>query len=162
MRVKYVLLVIFSITFAWTSTPGTVTPSGIFTKSNKPWADAPIKTYLFSKKEASKFPSNTFEADIYWFLKGFLYLIHIIAFGSEFILYGLTLISLIPVSSNFTIKFFFLVPALINSNPKVGNNLLSNLTIKGRERIIPSDWSKNDIDPNPFTLFSNLSNDPIE
>ena len=42
--------IIFSITFAWTSTPGTVNPKGIFTRSNKPWADAPIKTYLSLKK----------------------------------------------------------------------------------------------------------------
>ena len=49
--------IIFSITFAWTSTPGIVIPSGVLTKSNKPCADAPIKTYLFSKKLFSKLPS---------------------------------------------------------------------------------------------------------
>ena len=54
---KYDWSKIFSITFAWTSTPGIVTPSGVLTKSNNPWADAPIKTYLFSKKSFLNFPS---------------------------------------------------------------------------------------------------------
>ncbi len=28
--------------------------------------------------------------------------------------------------------------------------------------MIPSVWSKNEIEPNPFALFSSFSNDPIE
>ena len=55
--IKYDWSSIFSITLAWTSTPGIVLPRGVFTKSNKPWAEAPIKTYLFSKKLFSKLPS---------------------------------------------------------------------------------------------------------
>ena len=38
------------MTFACTSTPGIVIPRGVLTKSNNPWADAPIKTYLSLKK----------------------------------------------------------------------------------------------------------------
>ena len=54
---KYDWSKIFSITFAWTSTPGIVTPSGVLTKSNNPWADAPIKTYLSLKKSVWNLPS---------------------------------------------------------------------------------------------------------
>ena len=53
-----------SITFAWTWTPGTVSPVGIFTVSKSPFADAPIRTYLSLKKFSSKFLSNTFSAEI--------------------------------------------------------------------------------------------------
>ena len=73
----------FSITFAWTSTPGIVTPKGVLTKSNSPWADAPIKTYLSLNFLLSNFPSNTELADMYWLFCDFLYLIQIIPFGSE-------------------------------------------------------------------------------
>ena len=73
----------FSITFAWTSTPGIVTPSGVLTRSKSPCADAPIKTYLSLKKSDWNFPSYTSPADINWFLFDFLYLIQIIPFGSE-------------------------------------------------------------------------------
>ena len=44
----------------------------------------------------------------------------------------------------------------------MGYNFLSKRTIKGNERIIPSVWSKNDIEPSPFTLFSSFSREPIE
>ena len=54
----------WSITFAWTCTPGTVSPVGIFTVSKSPFADAPIRTYLSLKKFSSKFLSNTFSAEI--------------------------------------------------------------------------------------------------
>ena len=47
----------FSITLAWTSTPGIVNPRGVLTKSNKPCADAPIKTYLSLKKSVWNLPS---------------------------------------------------------------------------------------------------------
>ena len=47
----------FSITLAWTSTPGMVLPNGFFTKSNKPCAEAPIKTYLFLNLSSSNLPS---------------------------------------------------------------------------------------------------------
>ena len=53
-----------SITFAWTWTPGTVSPVGIFTVSKRPFADAPIRTYLSLKKFLSKFLSNTFSAEM--------------------------------------------------------------------------------------------------
>ena len=35
-------------------------------------------------------------------------------------------------------------------------------TINGKDLIIPSVWSKNEIEPNPFTLFSSNSREPIE
>ena len=71
------------MTFACTSTPGIVIPRGVLTKSNNPWADAPIKTYLSLKKSVWNFPSNTSPAEIYCFFWGCLYLIQIIPLGSE-------------------------------------------------------------------------------
>ena len=56
-RTKYDWSRIFSITFAWTSTPGIVTPRGVLTRSKRPCADAPIKTYLSLKKSDWNFPS---------------------------------------------------------------------------------------------------------
>ena len=60
-----------------------MTPKGVFTKSNKPCADAPIKTYLFLNLDSSNFPSKTELAEMYWLFNDFLYLIQIIPFGSE-------------------------------------------------------------------------------
>ena len=48
--IKKLLFKRFSITFACTCTPGTVSPVGIFTVSKRPLAEAPIKTYLSLKK----------------------------------------------------------------------------------------------------------------
>ena len=56
-RIKYDWSRIFSITFAWTSTPGIVTPKGVLTRSKSPCAEAPIKTYLSLKKSDWNFPS---------------------------------------------------------------------------------------------------------
>ena len=69
--------------FPCTSTPGIVFPKGVFTRSNKPCADAPIKTYLSLNLDGSNLPSKTELAEIYWFFNDSLYLIQIIPFGSE-------------------------------------------------------------------------------
>ena len=113
-------------------------PKGFFTKSNKPCAEAPINTYLFSNLALSNFPSKTELAEIYCLFKDFLYLIQIIPFGSEEILYGLELILLIPTSFNSMNRFFFFSPTLIISRPIVGYNLLLKRTINGSDLIIPS------------------------
>ena len=48
------LLIIFSIKRAWISTPGTISPVGIFVKSNIPCAELPIKAILFLIKATEK------------------------------------------------------------------------------------------------------------
>ena len=40
------LLIILSIAFAWTSTPGKIDSNGVARKSSKPAADVPIKIIL--------------------------------------------------------------------------------------------------------------------
>ena len=96
-----------SITFAWTWTPGTVSPVGIFTVSKSPLADAPIKTYLFLKKLCSNFLSNTFSAEIKLLLIDLLYLTHIKEFLSVLNFNGLIEILLIPLSFKLVIMLLF-------------------------------------------------------
>ena len=49
-----------------------------------------------------------------------------------------------------------------SQDPIVGYIFLSKETINGKDLIIPSVWSKNEIEPKPFTLFSSNLRDPIE
>ena len=44
----------------------------------------------------------------------------------------------------------------------VGYNLFCKRTTNGKDLIIPSVWSRKEIEPKPFALSSNFSSDPIE